>query len=81
MQGYVFFTNEFEYASGMAQRAGSGEIIVVQYHPSLQLHYAGDGTFIFEISKHYGSWEPDEYYLIEGLTPIHLLDVHGRIIA
>lgn len=82
MNGYVFMTKEFEYAADMAQRTeapGDGAVLVVHHDPLLELYTEDDSVYVFSLIHQYGSWEHDKYYQIEGLTPIHILDIYGNV--
>jgi len=69
----VWMTDNFAVASSYIK--GTGGIVVISVSPSIRLTNRGMGVFIYEI-PYAQPWA--EYYQIQGLKPVGVLDVNGN---
>jgi len=72
----VWMTDNFAVASSYIK--GTGGIVIISVTPWVRLTNRGTGVFIYEI-PYARPWA--EYYQIQGLRPVGVLDVSGNRLA
>ena len=74
----IYMTDEIETAKIYARNRGDGLIVLVRYNPDGGLDKFNEAAYCYHVEVQ----EPNqEYHLIRALTPIHILDLDGRIIT
>jgi len=72
----VWMADNFAVASGYIK--GTGGIVIISVAPWIRLTNRGAGVFTYEIPNAQ-PWV--EYYQIQGLRPVGVLDVNGNRLA
>ena len=72
----VWMSDNFAVASGYTK--GTGGIVIISVAPWIRLTNQGAGVFTYEI-PYAQPW--GEYYQIQGLKPVGVLDVNGNRLA